>query len=222
MKHCEVFENIDSICQKFGITNYTLNSDGKIDIQGDVDIRDKGLSKLPLKFGKVSGNFRCNGNKLINLEGAPIIVGGSFYCGYNKLTSLEGSPKQVGFDFICSDNKLTTLEGSPIYVGGSFICDWNELISLKGCTKEISLYFYCSYNQLFSLEGAPRIKNGYIKLDKNPIFEIYHLFPDYKAFMDSLDYGYLRGTSIIKFRFQEALEEFGIEIPNEIKGWTWI
>jgi hypothetical protein len=61
MKHLklfEAFEDIDSICKKFGITNYTINPDGTVDVDGDVDLYNKGLTKLPLKFGKVTGYFQ--------------------------------------------------------------------------------------------------------------------------------------------------------------------
>ena len=40
--------------------------------------------------------------------------------------------------------------------------------------------------------------------------------------MDSLDYNYLRGTNIVKSRFQEALDELGIKMPKSIKGYNWI
>ena len=40
--------------------------------------------------------------------------------------------------------------------------------------------------------------------------------------MDSLDYNYLRGTNIVKSRFQEALDELNIEMPNKINGYNWI
>ena len=57
-------EDIDSICKKYGIENYTINEDGTVDVDGDVSIvgkivRDRfiniDLTKLPLRFGKVSG-----------------------------------------------------------------------------------------------------------------------------------------------------------------------
>ena len=56
----------------------------------------------------------------------------------------------------------------------------------------------------------------------NSIWEVYKLFPDWKTYKDSLDYGYLRGDRIDKRRLEEALEEIGIEVPNEIMGWKWI
>ena len=77
---------IHKICKEYGIKNYTINGDGSIDVNGHVNLTHKGLTKLPLKFNHVSGNF---------------------YCGYNNLTSLEGSPKSVGGNFWCYNNNLT-------------------------------------------------------------------------------------------------------------------
>ena len=65
MKHLKIFEDfedIDSICKKYDITNYTINSDGTIDVDGIVNLYDKRLTKLPLKFGKVTGYFDCSSN----------------------------------------------------------------------------------------------------------------------------------------------------------------
>ena len=57
MKHLKLFENfadIDTICKKYGITNYTINN-GVVDVYGDVNLSVQALSGLPLKFGKVTG-----------------------------------------------------------------------------------------------------------------------------------------------------------------------
>ena len=37
----ESFEDIDEICRKYNIINYTINSDGTIDVDGNVDLSDK-------------------------------------------------------------------------------------------------------------------------------------------------------------------------------------
>ena len=109
MKHLRLFENfedIESICKKYNITNYTINADGSIDVNGNVYLNRNGLAKLPLKFGRVTGNFYCYDNKLTTLEGSPREVGGDFDCQYNKLTTLEGGPREVGGDFYCDDNPI--------------------------------------------------------------------------------------------------------------------
>lgn len=121
----------EEIIEKFKlIFKLTLNQDGSYDAPSGVDLSEMDLSELPLKFGKVEGNFDCSYNKLTSLEGAPKEVGGDFDCGYNKLTSLKGGPKKVGKNFNCDDNKLTSLDGAPKEVGGNFNCTHNKLTEL--------------------------------------------------------------------------------------------
>ncbi len=96
---------------KMGIKNYTINKDGTVDVEGDVDIFYKNLTgEIPIQFNKVGGSFYCYNNKLISLKGAPEKVGGDFSCTYNNLTSLKGAPKEVGRDFDCSNNKTKFTE----------------------------------------------------------------------------------------------------------------
>jgi hypothetical protein len=263
-------KSIESICREYGIQisrNWTRNGDGTIDVDGGVFIGGpRIINRLPLKFGKVTGwffieknklttlegcpqevggEFNCSDNQLITLEGAPIKVGGDFDCSNNKLVSLEGGPKEVGGHFWCYDNKLTSLKGSPSYVN-SFGCNDNKLITLEGAPRKVGGDFLCRNNKLTSLLGGPIYvgegfdceENNLISLEggptefgedfdfyceENPIWNVYELFPSYKSFMDSLDYNYLRGKSIDKRRFEEALDEVGlIKMPKRISGWKWI
>jgi hypothetical protein len=126
---------ISGICEKYGIKNYIINDDGTVDVDGDVDLSDKKLTIIPLRFGKVSGNFYCHDNKLTSLEGCPKWVGGYFACSFNQLTSLKGGPEFVGGNFSCCYNKLTSLEGAPKVVGGDFYCYCNKLTTLEGFPK---------------------------------------------------------------------------------------
>ena len=111
---------ISLICEKYNITNYTINDDGSIDVNGNVNLSDKGLTELPLTFNKVTGWFDC---------------------GRNNLTTLKGSPRWVGGCFSCNKNQLTSLEFSPDYVGGSFDCYTNQLTD-NYYDMEIGGYFY--------------------------------------------------------------------------------
>jgi hypothetical protein len=225
MKHLklfEAFEDIDSICKRYDIRNYTINSNGTIDVDGSVYLSNRGLSKLPLKFGRVTGYFDSDNNQLTTLEGGPSYVGGDFYCNVNQLTTLEGAPSYVGGYFDCRYNQLTTLEGAPSYVVGDFYCDYNQLTTLEGSPIEIGGDFYCNVNQLTTLEGGPSYVGGDFYCGDNPIYSIYRLFPNYKSFISSLDYNYLRGTDIVKMRFKEALEEIGKKVPRKIEGYNWI
>src|SRR5574343_1884861 len=98
----ESFEDIDEICRKYHIKDYTINPDGSIDVNEYIWL--KGLTKLPLKFNKVNGNFDCKNNKLTSLEGSPVEVNGSFYCQKNELTSFEFAPKIIRGYFNCEIN----------------------------------------------------------------------------------------------------------------------
>jgi len=153
-EYLKVFEDIEEL----EISNYTFNDDVSIDVNGDVYLNFKSLTKLPIKFRNVSGDFDCGYNNLTSLEGCPKTVGGYFSCSVNKLTSLEGSPKMVGGDFYCYDNNLTSLEGCPETVVDSFYCNNNNLTSLEGSPKTVGGDFYCYDNNLTSLEGIGEVE----------------------------------------------------------------
>jgi hypothetical protein len=88
-KFSDLFKkDINSLCRKYRITDYTINND-IIDVNGHVNFFNKRLKKLPLKFGNVNGTFDCSANKLISLEGSPKNLNGPFICNRNKLTSLK-------------------------------------------------------------------------------------------------------------------------------------
>jgi len=136
------------------------------DSNTNIYLHNLGLSIIPVQFNIVKGDFYCNHNNLISLEGCPKEVRGNFNCSHNNLKSLKGCPKEVGDllnfqfqnigDFYCSYNQLESLEGCPEIINGSFNCSDNKLKSLKGSPKIIKGYFNCSYNQLESLEGCPK------------------------------------------------------------------
>ena len=65
--------------------DYTVRPDGLVDIDGDVNLSNMDLIKIPVKFGVVNGWFSCS---------------------YNLLTSLIGCPEKVGLDFYCSENQI--------------------------------------------------------------------------------------------------------------------
>ena len=106
-----------------------ISEDGKhVDCDGDIYIFDEDLidGKLPLPFGKIHGDFNCDGcAELISLEGAPEKVGRSFYINNcSNLISLEGAPKKVGRLFACSRcESLTSLEHLPKEIDRELVVD---------------------------------------------------------------------------------------------------
>jgi hypothetical protein len=123
----ESHEDIVKLCKRYHIVNYTINTDGSIDVDDNVDLSYRKLEKFLLKFRDVGDDFHCYNNRLTNLEGCPKSVGGSFNCNDNELTSLEGCPRYVGNNFICAGNKLKSLEGCPKTIDGILDCYHNKL-----------------------------------------------------------------------------------------------
>ena len=125
------------ICKRYDIENYTINDDGSIDVDGEVELYGHQLTELPLTFNKVTGDFHCH---------------------FNKLTTLKGSPRWIGGRFSCRLNKLTSLEFSPDYVGGDFRCSYNDLTD-NYCDTEIQGDFYTTLKQDGLIFGANKVIN---------------------------------------------------------------
>ena len=138
---------------------YTINDDGSIDVNGDVNLSDKKLTRISFNFRNVSGNFYCYDNHLQSLEGAPTTVGSVFHCSGNQLQSLEGAPTTVGGSVFCHSNKLQSLEGAPAKVGGNFYCFYNHNLPYSEIFKivdnvEGSIY----YLSLINIEDKYQIR----------------------------------------------------------------
>ena len=150
-------DEIVSICKNHDIINYTINDDGTVDVDGSVYLDYCELTKLPLKFGTVTGWFNCSKNNLTTLEGSPKTVYGSFTCNNNRLTSLEGGPENVGFKFVCSINKLTTLKGCPKSIGKDFVCNNNNLKNIDFIPDLIKDKFIINGNPISSIFNESNI-----------------------------------------------------------------
>ncbi len=90
---------INYICDQYGISNYSINEDMSVSVDGDVFLYKMDLIEIPIKFKKVSGYFDCSCNGLTSLINSPIEVLGSFNCGNNNLRSLKHCPEYVGVIF---------------------------------------------------------------------------------------------------------------------------
>lgn len=241
----ESHSEIRTTCAKYGIRYYTINSDGSIDVNGNVNISGFHLKKLPIKFNIVAGDFTCAYNNLRDLEGCPKIVDGFFYCYSNNLRSLKGCPGSVGRNFDAaynlllsleympaniggniklSENRLTSLKGCPETVNGHLEVDNNNLTNLEGCAKYIKGSLICPKNNIIDVQGAPiEIEGDTMYCSSNPINEIYGFYRSYSKFIKSInDYNYIRGNKIIKDRFEEALNEMNIVAPEKLFYYLYI
>ena len=107
VKQQSLKSDIEAWCEEMKIRNYTINSQGEVDVKGDVDLRSKDFEELPYKFGRVNNMFSLSScENLTSLKNCPDYVGGFFGCSScNKLDSLEGCPKEVEGNFYCRDCK---------------------------------------------------------------------------------------------------------------------
>jgi hypothetical protein len=235
--------SIEDWCENLSISFYTINDD-TVDVNWDVILCHRELSKIPIQFGIVKGNFDCGYNKLRTLEGAPKIVnkyfncagnlltslidcpnkiGDDFYCRGNLLTSLENSPEKVNGDFTCYNNKLTSLIDGPINVEGSFNCSSNQLTSLIGGPINVKGSFNCNYNNIKSLEGYPEKLGGFFYHSKNPIDTLINLFDSLKKYKLSIEeYNYQRVDKIYRKRLERACIDAEIQMPDFIPGYEFI
>lgn len=187
-------ESISDICEKYGIDNWSINSEGLVDVYGSVNLHSLSLTKLPLNFGIVTGTFYCYNNQLTSLEGSPREVGGGFWCSYNELTTLEGAPKKVG-NFDCSYNGLTSLIGGPQVVLGKY---------------------YANNNQITSFEGFPDDYEGEVYFTNNPVQKILDQFPEelwIKAIHLINDYDAIWNGEVVEERLEMVKEKLGLEYP---------
>jgi hypothetical protein len=205
-------DRIDSFCKKHRITNYSINGDGSIDVDGGVILAQMRLKQIPIKFNKVSGSFYCGYNGLTSLVGCPVQVGGYFDCANNSLTSLNGCPAEVGSDFRVYDNELTSLEYCPKKIAGHLLCSGNKITTLKGSPEVIGANFNCHINRLTSLEHCPKEIGGIFIFSHNRLPKMFTSLFEYD---DDTDYDtnnvLTREVQQIFFKYQSY---YGVWTPE--------
>ncbi len=143
-------EETQAWLDEMGVTGYTIHDDLLVDVKARVIITYKNLTRIPVRFGVVSGDFYCQDNQLTSLVGCPISCI-NFDCDNNDLTDLTGAPDKCEF-FRCDWNRLISLSGAPSKCG-TFSCDNNQLTNLIGAPRECEA-MWCRDNHLASLDGV--------------------------------------------------------------------
>jgi len=207
---------IDKICKKYKIVNYTINSDNSVDVDGDVKLWDKKLTSIPLNFNIVNGDFNCGWNLLTSLKGCPVRVGNGFSCYDNNLTSLQYSPQYMeNGDFSCGDNKIESLQYCTELIRNNFNCTINKLTSLQ---YHPTVYgkFYCFNNKINTFEDFYYFKED-IDFRFNPIYDIYELFNDMTLVELARDYGFEWKGEIDLYKLDVFLKENGHEYKGDLR-----
>lgn len=184
-----------------GISNFTVNKDLTVDVDGSVDCSHRSLTKFPFKFGRVMGGFDCSSN---------------------QLTTLEGAPKFVLMEFIAIGNQLTNLIGGPVRVNGRYDVTFNHLGSLEGIKylgDDRPGQLKIHSNRLTTLEFLPyQWWNCEMQILGNPINQLANciglkLGEDshnkfIREFLDLNDtYKFLKGNKLNELRFKSLLED---------------
>jgi hypothetical protein len=108
----EQIKFLDEVC----MGSWSLNENGEVDVEGRVWMRGFNLTKIPVKFGRVSREFGCSDNNLTSLENCPTYVGLAFYCSSNKLTDYFKNIKEEDFPHWSVVNWLYILEEYPFLI----------------------------------------------------------------------------------------------------------
>ena len=198
---------VAKICRKYNIKingrerqslwSWSLNSDGLVDVDGNVFIIGKKLepsnklTELPLKFGTITGSFICYDNFLTSLEGAPHTVGGDFNVDNNELTSFEFAPKSVVGNFLAHNNNIRSFEGL-VNIGGYLNC---------GGSNPVDKIWKIISNSDFQTHSMGRVQWDNEKME----------------FFNDLDI--IRGDEIAIERLNFFLEEFGLDPVESVKGY---
>lgn len=137
----EKIENLfklTEICKEFNINYSKLNKDLSVDVIGNVLLTSKKLSKLPIKFNKVTGNFNCSSNELTSFENFPKEVIGDLRCDMNNISSFDFCPHYISGEFSCYSNPIHKLYDR--YVKNTKL-NYNDFIKDFKNKKEYKLLF---------------------------------------------------------------------------------
>lgn len=115
---CEQKSFLDRVVNGSWNINYmTL----RIDVDGSVSVPYRYINngKIPVSFGKVTGNFSMSSNQLVTLEGCPCWVGGNFNCIDNNITNLKYAPIHIRKDaHVWNNRMIQSLNWEPEHIGG--------------------------------------------------------------------------------------------------------
>lgn len=166
--------------EDFGITNYHW-VDGFLNVEGNVDLKNKNLTEIPFKFGAIDGYFSCASNQLTNLKNSPHTITKDFNCCLNQIASLEDGPCHVGGNYDCSYNQLSSIKGIPCNLN-ILRCHYNKITEITVNNKIKSIF--ASDNQITKIDvNFNELEN--LAIWNNPLKHIENLTKVNHLFLDS-------------------------------------
>ena len=159
---------LDNVCEGRG---WWINSNGEVDVKGNVDMSEMNLTEIPVKFGKVEGYFNCSNNQLTSLKNLPNYILTSFDCSHNKLTSLKTSHLRFGIGYNMG------LNDTGFYFKGNLLNDYFKNIK----RRDFKFWERLNWNSVLSEYpflvniGKKYINRNYLKhiIDFQPQIKFY-------------------------------------------------
>lgn len=122
--------DIHEFCMNYNISKYTLNPDGSIDVDGDVEFVSlpNNMKHFPFEFNTVKGDFKIIDSGITSMINFPKVVMGNVEVLHNELTSLEGCPQLINGDFDFSNNKVSSFRVGDydVIINGEIACGYNN------------------------------------------------------------------------------------------------
>jgi len=102
----EISKNTDWIDETF-----IFESDGRVRVEGDLNLYNTGISELPPGLYKVEGRLFLIKNNITTIKNIPESVT-ELYLDHNKITKIENIPDSV-IELNLNQNQITTIENIP-------------------------------------------------------------------------------------------------------------
>lgn len=162
-------EELDEMLKDLEIDNYEIKDNLVVDVQGDVNLADKGIVEIPFKFGRIDGNFNISVNRLETLKNMPDYVGGDFNCSNNVLKSLEGCPQYIGGDLHATKNNIKSTKGIGDVVGS---IDIDTSVKNESIDVEKETYDVVVLTNITNIPNQNQdIKSGKFRITKDTMKE---------------------------------------------------
>lgn len=132
-------QQVEAWLERHQVKNFKIEADGTVDVDGNVRLLHYDGASVPVKFGKVTGDFICSIGELQSLQNFPTEVDGDCMVDHNILTSFEGLPQKVGGSMMASGNEgVESIDGLPREIGADLYLEHiPKLTSLHNIHKTV-------------------------------------------------------------------------------------
>ena len=153
---------------KYGIENYRINDDLRIDTFSKVNCGHMTIVEFPpfIQFRKAYTHFNIDNCGLTSLRGCPYEIEGTFECSNNPLTSFKFCPKIITRNFAIENTEITSFDFAPEFIGNIMYIHLN-----KFTPKQIKDYYDTgsvrTIHSRFGGLGSEYLDTDFINLDES-------------------------------------------------------